>query len=274
MKDEECVRFLHWALPKLHLRWPGFRKVRRQVCKRIDRRLSDLGLADVGAYQDYLEFFPAEWETLDSFTRITISRFYRDRYVYDFLGKEILPDLARLALSRGDPELRCWSAGCASGEEPYSIGILWVLEASARFTDLPIQIKAIDADENLLSRAREACYSASSLKDVPEEWKRDVFELRGNEFSVKMRFRDGVEFSCQDIRREIPNGPFHLILCRNLAFTYFDEGLQNEVLSRILSVLVPGGVLVIGHREVLPSEGEGLLPQGADLGIYRQPENF
>ncbi len=107
MNDEECVRFLQWALPKLHLRWAGFRKVRRQVCKRIDRRLSELELTDTDAYRLYLESHPIEWESLDSFTRITISRFYRDRYVFDFLKRETLPALASLAQLRSESELRC-----------------------------------------------------------------------------------------------------------------------------------------------------------------------
>jgi hypothetical protein len=79
MQDAECVALLRWALPRLGLRWPGFRKVRRQVCKRINRRIKELGLADVAAYREHLERVPEEWPRLDALCRITISRFYRDR---------------------------------------------------------------------------------------------------------------------------------------------------------------------------------------------------
>ena len=77
MKDSDCVDFLQWALPRLGLRWPGFRKVRKQVCKRVDRRLRELGVPDAKTYRDFLEKHREEWSVLDSFCRIPISRFYR-----------------------------------------------------------------------------------------------------------------------------------------------------------------------------------------------------
>ena len=97
MKNAECVDFLQWALPRLGMRWPGFRKVRRQVCKRIDRRLRELGLPDLAAYRIRLGQDSTEWKFLDGACRITISRFYRDRGVFDALGANVLPALARAA---------------------------------------------------------------------------------------------------------------------------------------------------------------------------------
>jgi chemotaxis protein methyltransferase CheR len=77
--DAECVDFLQWALPRLGLRWQGFRKVRRQVCRRVARRIAELGLADADAYRLYLERNPQEWDALAELCRVTISRFWRDR---------------------------------------------------------------------------------------------------------------------------------------------------------------------------------------------------
>ena len=114
MRDSRCVEFLQWALPRLRMRWPGFRRVRRQVCKRIDGRLRELGLDNTAAYQEYLENNPAEWHVLDDFCRISISRFYRDRSVFDCLRDDVLPNLAARAAALGERQLRCWSAGCAS----------------------------------------------------------------------------------------------------------------------------------------------------------------
>ena len=124
MRDTECIAFLQWALPKMGFRWAGFRKVRGQVCKRVGRRLKELGLTDLEAYREHLEVHPEEWVTLDGLCRISISRFFRDRGVYEALGSEILPALACQAASDGEPVLRIWSAGCGAGEEPYSIAIL------------------------------------------------------------------------------------------------------------------------------------------------------
>ena len=115
MKDTECSEFLQWCLPHLRLRWPGFRKVRKQVCKRLSRRIGRLGLTGLVAYREYLDGHNEEWQVLDSLSRVTISRFYRDRRVFDVLRSEILPSLARRALTEGEKEVRCWSAGSCSG---------------------------------------------------------------------------------------------------------------------------------------------------------------
>ncbi|MEE8226367.1 MAG: CheR family methyltransferase, partial [Kiloniellales bacterium] len=125
MRDEDCVRFLQWCLPPLGLRWAGYRRVRRTVCKRIERRRRELGLADAAAYRACLIADPGEWTRLDALCRISISRFYRDRAVFDHLVCDVLPNLATKAGRRADTALRCWSAGCASGEEPYSLAIAW-----------------------------------------------------------------------------------------------------------------------------------------------------
>ena len=123
MSDADCVAFLQWALPHLDMRWTGFRKVRGQVCKRIKRRLKQLGLEEYSSYRQLLETEPAEWRVLDECCHITISRFFRDRDVFELLRKRILPEMARKAAREGRPA-RIWSAGCASGEEPYTLRML------------------------------------------------------------------------------------------------------------------------------------------------------
>ena len=133
MTDRECVEFLQWALPQLGLRWPGFRKVRRQVHKRIVRRLNELGLTQISEYREYLRTNSDEWSVLDGFTRISISRFYRDRDVFDHLRDVLLPGAVGAAKDRGEEQIRIWSAGCASGEEPYTLAMIWTRCVQPRF---------------------------------------------------------------------------------------------------------------------------------------------
>jgi len=271
MTDAECVGFLQWALPHLHLRWAGFRRVRKQVCKRVDRRVKELQLTDTRAYRSFLETHPEEWDFLDSACSITISRFYRDRLVFDHLGTLLLPGLAELASSRNELSVRCWSVGCGSGEEPYTLAILWQLSVAPRFPHLQMRITATDVDAYLLERARRAWYPASSLRDVPREWMRIAFDETPRGYRVRESFRHHIEFAQQDVRREQPSGRFHLVLCRNLVFTYFEEALQRKVLARILERLEDGGSMVIGHRETLPQPMPGKLQAwNADVGIYRK----
>ena len=115
--DADYVRFLQTCLPRLALRWAGFRKVRKPVVKRLKRRLRTLQLPDPAAYLAYLDDHPEEWEVLDGFCRIVISRFYRDQGIFETLRDTVLPTLAHAARVRQVQTLRCWSAGCAAGKK-------------------------------------------------------------------------------------------------------------------------------------------------------------
>jgi chemotaxis protein methyltransferase CheR len=258
MDDAACVEFLRWALRRLELRWEGFRRVRRQVCKRVDRRLRELGLEGVAEYRAYLESRPAEWGTLDGLCRISISRFYRDRAVFDALGDALLPEIAERLRAEGAREIRAWSAGCASGEEPYTLSLIWNRRLRERFPGLSLRIVATDADRALLERARRALYKASSLKELPLEWTEGEFEREGSMLRLKDEPRACVELREQDIRSELPEETFHLVLCRNLVFTYFDAPLRSRMVPRLTARLELGGFLVIGAHESLPPGCAGL----------------
>lgn len=270
MKDADCVGFLQWALPQLQMRWRGFRKVRGQVCKRVHRRLQDLELPDTGAYRAYLKNNPSEWDVLDRLCRITISRFCRDRNVFDFLGKEVFPGLAQMTLSGDDKTIRCWSAGCASGEEAYSIALLWNFVLLPDYPNLDLLITATDVDRALLERARGACFPPSSLKELPEEWRVRGFTQKEGRYCLNKQFCRAVRFMEQDIRVTSPAGPFHLVLCRNLPFTYFDDELQRSILQRIHGNLHAEGVLVVGAHESLPAGFPGFHPWKKNLPVYRK----
>ncbi|MGQ9632565.1 MAG: CheR family methyltransferase [bacterium] len=270
MKDSECIDFLRWALPQLRMRWPGFRKVRRQVCKRIERRRRELGLPSVSTYRSYLETHREEWPVLDSLCRISISRFHRDRDIFDHIRQEILPALAEMALARGGKEILCWSIGCASGEEVYTLKIIWNLCLLSRFPDLTFRIIATDADERLLERAQRGCYTTSSLRNLPSEWVEMAFIRSGEKYRIREGFKGEVNFLLQDVRTELPDSSFHIIFCRNLVFTYFEEELQREVLTQIAQKLILDGALVIGKKERLPTGVAGLAPWVPNLKIYRK----
>jgi len=268
MRDAACVGFLQWALPRMGMRWSGFRRVRMQVCKRLSRRLRELDLRSLDQYRARLDTHPGEWDVLDGLCRITISRFYRDRGVFDTIRGRILPTLARRALLRDDPVIRCWSAGCASGEEPYSLSLAWHLEVAADVPGADLRIVATDVDPHLLERARQATYPPGALKELPEEWLAVAFERADGELHLRAEYRDPVELLQQDIRLEMPPGPFDLLLCRNLVFTYFDLSLQAELLPRILGRLRPRGFLVLGGHEALPPGDWPLEPSFGALPIF------
>jgi chemotaxis protein methyltransferase CheR len=253
----------------MHLRWSGFRRVRGQVARRLRRRLADLALADLAAYRAYLDAHPAEWAHLDGLCRVSISRFYRDRAVFDALAGDVLPALASAARARGERTLRAWSAGCASGEEPYTLALLWSEALRSRFPGLALRIVATDADAHLLERARAACYPPSSLRELPEAWT-ERFAPRGALRCLDRALAESVELRLEDLRIDRPAGSFDLVLCRNVAFTYFDEPLQRAAAGRIADALVAGGALVLGLHEKLPADTPEFEPWDRVRCVYRK----
>jgi chemotaxis protein methyltransferase CheR len=217
--------------------------------------MQELGLSDSVAYRAYLDTHPDEWHHLDSLCRITISRFYRDRGAIDFLRSSIVPEIAERARASGESEVRAWIAGCASGEEPYTLRMIWNHFVSTMGGATPhLTIIATDADGRLLDRARAGCYQESSLTDLPPELAGAAFEEHEGIYRLRDALRKGIRFVEQDIRAGMPKGPFDLVFCRNLVFTYFDEKLQKKILEGIIKRLPPGGFLVIGIHESLPQE--------------------
>jgi len=246
VKNTNCIQFLQWVLPHLHMRWPGFRNVRGQVCKRITQRLSQLKLQDVVAYQHYLTLQPHEWPTLDCLSRVTIARFYRDKRVFSKLSQEVLPALAVEAQTTGENTLHCWSIGCGSG------------------------IVATDIDPHLLKRCHKACYPPSSIKNLPDNMHNTTFTPVVDHYCLQHEYKTGVDFLKQDIRTTMPPGPFHLVLCRNLVFTYFDEELQRKILCEIQARLCPHGWLLLGVREKLHADSDGFTAISERLGLYQK----
>jgi chemotaxis protein methyltransferase CheR len=245
------VEFLQWALPRLGFRWQGFRKVRRQVCRRVSRRVVELGLGGADAYRRYLDEHDEEWDVLAGLCRVTISRFWRDRAVFEALRDRVLPELG--------PSVSAWSAGCASGEEPYSL----VLAAVAARVE--IRVIATDTDPLLLERARRAEYRESSLRELPSELRARAFE----DGRLRPRYREPVEFLRRDVREGPPDGPFDLVLCRNLVFTYFADEVQQEIAVHLARSLRSGGALVVGAHEALPEGLERFEPWPGARNVHR-----
>jgi chemotaxis protein methyltransferase CheR len=133
-----------------------------------------------------------------------------------------------------------------------------------------MRILATDADAAMLARARHACYGAGSVRELPEPRRAAAFAERDRLFCLRAEFAEGVTLMRHDIRSPPPEGQFDLVLCRNLAFTYFDLAGQRAAAARLAGALRPGGALVIGAHEALPPGGEHFARWSAAEPIYRR----
>jgi chemotaxis protein methyltransferase CheR len=232
--------------------------------------MHELELDGFVGYREHLESHADEWSVLDGLCRITISRFWRDRAVFQALIEDVVPTLAESVLDRGDEAIRCWSCGCASGEEPYSIRIGWVATLAEQYPSIALEILATDSDHAMLERARRATYPTGSLKDLPGRLQSSAFEVDGDSRRLRDTFTRGVTWRCQDVREQTPKNVFDLVLCRNLVFTYYDDSLQLEIARRIATAVRPGGALVVGSHERLPPGQTDFEPWSPHGGIHRR----
>jgi chemotaxis protein methyltransferase CheR len=239
--------FLREVAPSLGLQWRPFK--RRGIERRIKNRIAQIGLSD---FEDYLLKIKKDREEQNHLSKIltvTISRFFRDQEVFHAIGYSIIPTLLK---EKNRKDFKIWSIGCASGEEPYSLSILWKEEFEKIWPQIHLSILATDIDEKLLERAEKGRYKKSSLKEVPEDILKNYFNMDNGFYVLDQTVRESVTFKRHDIIHEEPFSGMDMVFCRNLAFTYFFKVSQMDVLKKIAGSLRGKGYLVIGKDESLP----------------------
>jgi chemotaxis protein methyltransferase CheR len=204
--------------------------------------MESVGVHDFPSYLRFLHRNPSERDNLRLLFNVTISRFFRNRRVFEALASQVLSPLA----AKGNP-VCAWSAGCASGEEAFTLRILWE-ELPGRKPDL--SILATDIDEECLKRAGEGLYPESSIREVSGDIADRYLRGEGGRYRLREAVVRSVTFRRHDLLCESPPGDFDLVLCRNAAFTYF--AVPRRI--AIAAAVPPGGCLVLGRTEKLPRE--------------------
>ncbi len=230
---------------------------RSTVGRRLRRRALLNGLQDLGEYAKLLGSDPGELEYLYADLLIGVTAFFRDKAAFSSLSTTVIPKLAGQMSS--NRQLRIWVAGCASGEEPYSIAILLSEYALENNLALNVKIFATDIHYGSLEKAGLGIYPAASLKEMPEALRDRYFEQEGEHYQVKTSLRRLIVFSRHSLIKDPPFNHLDLITCRNLLI-YLDEAAQRKVLAHFHFALVKGGVLFLG-----PSETTGSLQEEFDL---------
>ncbi len=255
-------------LQYLGLSWRGYRKVRRGVKKRIRRHMQQMRCKDVTTYLLALEENEEEKRQCERLMTVSISRFFRDRKLWEILGSEILPEL----IEEHKEKLNVWSAGCACGEEVYSLKILWDSLIQS-FIHMPkLDIIATDMNPLYLERARAAIYSSSSLKEVPTQFRSLFFQEKSNRkrYEIAASSKKGIVWQEHRFGAEPPGSQFHMIFLRNNLLTYYQDEFKKSVFEKTVNCLSRGGILIIGSHEELPLERPDLLPCCSVSYVFRK----
>ncbi|MBE9570655.1 MAG: hypothetical protein IMF11_08510 [Proteobacteria bacterium] len=238
-------------LDRLDLSWQGYRKVRKGVKKRISRHMQRLGCRNLEEYFDILDGSPEILREVELLMTVSISRFFRDRYLWQALEEEIIPDV----IERYSEEINVWSAGCAQGQEAYSFKILWnILES--KLDRLPqLRLWGTDINPDYLSKAMEGVYIGSTLKEVSEDIKTTCFRASEDRslYFIADHLKKGIIWETYDLIKEPPPAKkFQIIFLRNNLLTYYRQEIKESVFLKVMDSLAGGGFLIIGTHEKLP----------------------
>ena len=221
---------------------------RSSLARRVQKRLDQLRLTGYDEYIDYLQVHPDEYAALFDTILINVTGFFRDPPAWDRIRNDVLPQIVN-ARNKDQP-IRVWSAGCASGEEAYSIAILLAEQIGSDEFRHRVKIYATDVDEEALSRARQGVYSLKELAAVPDDLREKYFEIHGQRGVFPPDLRRCVIFGRHDLLQDAPISRIDALICRN-TLMYFTAETQARVLARLHYALNDSGILFVGRAEML-----------------------
>jgi chemotaxis protein methyltransferase CheR len=246
------------------------------LSKRIQRRMQELGIDTPSEYIRSLRFSDpngVEFQNLINLLTVNETYFFRDFPQLQSFAEHCLPELTARKSSRGDTVLRILSAGCSTGEEPYTLAII-LLEMLDNIRQWQVEILACDIDLNVLGKARHAVYETRSLKDVPPEYLPRYFkEYPAGSYSLKNEAKRMVRFEHMNLAEKgmlRQQGTFDFIFCRNVLI-YFDDLSRKQMVDRFYAALDPGGYIFLGSSESVGriTTGFGIKRAGGHLVYYK-----
>ena len=240
---------------------------RSSILRRISKRMSEVGVDSLEAYIDYLELHGEEFAQLFNTLLINVTGFFRDPLTWEYLAEEVLPQM--VAARPPDSPLRVWSAGCASGEEPYTVAmVLARVLGDDAFRDR-VKIYATDIDEEALDSARLGAYLPRQVEDVPADALERFFERTDQRYVFRKDLRRNVIFGRNDLVHDAPISRVDLLVCRN-TLMYFTADTQSQVLRRFHFALDDEGVLLLGKSEMLITHTDLFTPIDLKRRTFRK----
>jgi len=244
-----------------------FRRYKRAtVMRRIERRLQVNGIPTLPAYRDFLESHLEETPALLQDLLISVTNFFRDREAFEALEHQLDATLFKPGPERA--KIRAWIAGCATGEEAYSVAMLLAERAARQQREPELQLFASDIDERAITIARAGMYPDTVVNDVSPNRLRQFFNKEQGQVRVRKDLRDTILFAAHNILRDPPFSNLDLVCCRNVLI-YLDREVQSQVLEVMHFALRPGGLLFLGSSETVEAAGDLFIEVDKKHRIYR-----
>jgi two-component system, chemotaxis family, CheB/CheR fusion protein len=240
--------------------------------RRIDKRMLMVGINGYENYRDYLEVHPEEFGELFNTILINVTSFFRDPQTWDYIAAEIIPDILK---NKGENDsIRVWSAGCATGEEAYTIAMLLAEAIGLERFRHEVKIYATDLDDPALNHARQALYREADVEAVPEALRQKYFTVTPNgEYQFDKELRRCVIFGRHDLLVDAPISRIDFLICRN-ALMYFNSESQHRILARFHFALSDKGYLFLGKAEMLLTHSALFTPVDLRRRVFRKVQDL
>src|SRR2546428_185868 len=235
--------------------FPGYKPP--SLIRRVGKRMQTAGMRDFGDYTDYLEVHPEEFAQLFNHLLINVTSFFRDPVCWDYLTDKVIPQI--LSSRKAGEPIRVWNAGCASGEEAYTLAQLLVETLGRDGFKTRVKIYASDVDEEALGQARRAAYSARDLQAVPAKFRKKYFLPADGRFTFDDALPRSLIFGRHDLVQDAPISRLHLLVCRN-TLMYFNAETHARILARFHFALNEGGSLFLGKAETILQQANVFKP--------------
>jgi two-component system, chemotaxis family, CheB/CheR fusion protein len=268
VRDPAFERLLEYLKEVRGFDFTGYK--RASLMRRVLHQMHRVGIAHFDQYQDYLEVHPEEFTHLFNTILINVTGFFRDREAWDLLATELVPQLLD---QLDDGPIRLWSAGCASGQEAYSLAMLFAEALGPDHFRARVKIYATDIDEEALTYARVATYTERELTGLPDGYRERYFKPAGVRFQFDPDLRRNVIFGRNDLLQDAPISRIDLLTCRN-ALMYFNAESQALILSRLGFALKPDGVLFLGKAEMLINSSTTFEPVDLKRRFFRKQASW
>ncbi|HKA55243.1 MAG TPA: CheR family methyltransferase [Candidatus Binatia bacterium] len=237
------------------------------LMRRVRRRMQSLNLERFGEYMDYLEVHPEEFILLFNTILINVTSFFRDPLTWECLTQEVVPEI--LAGRNAEQPVRVWSAGCASGEEAYTLAMVFAEALGLEQFQQRVKIYATDVDEEALARARHASYTEKEMEPLPVALREKYFDRVADRYVFRSDPRRAVIFGRHDLIQDAPISRLDLLVCRN-TLMYFNAETQGRVISRFHFALNDQGFLFLGKAELLLAHASHFTPANLRFRLFRK----